>query len=64
MSFIPYYKKLSRYDETDNQPIYYLKGTHEYGDDLPTDHVEQGSYSMDLSSKNVLFFNADTQEWE
>lgn len=63
MAFVKTVERVSRNDPTDGNPVYYLEGTHETGDTLPTDHVEQGSWSLNLTSKEVVFFNAGTSAW-
>ena len=44
-------------------PIMYIEATYETGDTLPTDNIYQGSWALNLDSKDVVFFNADTNTW-
>ena len=64
MAFVPIFKQIVRNDSEDGQPVYLVKGTHNTGDTLPTDHVEQGSWSLNLDSKEVVFFDATAKEWK
>ena len=64
MTFKPMNERVVDYD-ANGVPIMLIEGTHETADvsDLPTDHVAQGSWSLNLDDKSVLFFNADTEAW-
>lgn len=62
MSFKPTFERVADYDEN-GQPIMYIEATHETGDDLPTDNVAQGSWSLNLDDKTVVFYNGDTETW-
>ena len=50
-------------DPTDGNPIMYVTGTYESGDTLPTDHIYQGSWMMNLTDKSVVFFKASNSTW-
>ena len=66
MSFIPLVQRVADIDTTDGEPILYVEGTHETEDEeggLPTDHIYQGSWSFNLDTKSVVFFNGDTSSW-
>lgn len=45
--------------DTDDQgkPVNYVEGTHKTGDTLPTDHIYQGSYSLNLDTEEVSFYD-------
>ena len=62
MAFVPTNQRIAGLD-ADNVPIMYVEGTHETGDTLPPDHIAQGSWSLNLDDKSVVFFNGDTETW-
>ena len=50
--------------DSNGKPVMYIQGTYETGDTLPTENIYQGSWLMDITTKDtVKFFNADTQTW-
>ena len=62
MSFKPMNERVVDYD-SNGVPIMLIEGSHETGDTLPTDHIAQGSWSINLDTKAPVFFNGDTQTW-
>ena len=50
-------------DKTDGKPIMEVTGTYKSGDTLPTDHIYQGSWMLNLSDKSVVFFDGATSTW-
>lgn len=56
MAFKPTNVRQMAIDPTDGKPINYVEGTHHDGDTLPTDHIYQGSYSLNLDNGKVSFF--------
>ena len=62
MSYKPMFERVADYD-SNGVPIMHVEATHETGDELPTDHIAQGSWSINLDDKSVVFFNGDTESW-
>lgn len=64
MSFVPLTQRIADVDEN-GIPVIYVEGTHETEDEgnLPTDHIYQGSWSLNLDTKEAVFFNGDTSSW-
>ena len=60
MAFKATNKKVVEKDVEGNY-ICLLEGTHNTGDELPTENVCQGSWSLNLDTKKVSFFNG--QSW-
>ncbi len=51
--------------DTNGNPVMYIEGTYETGDTLPTDHIYQGSWLLNITTKeDVKFFNGDTESWD
>ena len=60
MAFIPTNKKVMEKDAEGNY-VLYVEGTHHTGDELPTENIFQGSWSMNLDTNKVSFFHG--QSW-
>lgn len=59
MGFKPLNEKMADVD-AEGAPIMYVEGTYETGDDLPTSHIYQGSWAVNLDDKSVVFFNGES----
>lgn len=62
MSYKPMNERVVGYD-AEGVPEMLVEATHETGDTLPTEHIAQGSWSLNLDNKSVVFFNGDTKTW-
>lgn len=62
MSYKPMNERVVGYD-AEGVPEMLVEATHETGDTLPTEHIAQGSWSLNLDDKSVVFFNGDTKTW-
>lgn len=62
MSYKPMNERVADYDE-DGVPYMLVEATYETGDTLPTDHIAQGSWALNLTDKSIVFFNGDTETW-
>lgn len=60
MAFVPTFEKVVAYDDN-GIPVMYVEGTHLDGDTLPTEHISQGSNSIDLTNKTMETF--DGTQW-
>ena len=57
-------ERMADIDPTDGKAVMYIEGTYENGDTLPTDHIFQGSWLMEITSKDtVKFYDADSKSW-
>lgn len=59
MAFKPLVTRNMGVDDNE-EPVTYVEGTYETGDELPTDHIYQGSWALNLSDKSVVFFNGES----
>ena len=62
MAFKELHVRSMEVDEN-GKTLNFVVGTHETGDTLPTEGIYQGSYSINLDDKSVVFFNGDTESW-
>lgn len=60
MAFKETSKRVMEKDANGNL-IVYVEGTHETGDTLPTENIYKGSWSLNLTTTKVWFFNG--QSW-
>lgn len=62
MSYKPMNERVAGYD-AEGVPEMLVEATYETGDTLPTEHIAQGSWALNLDDKSVVFFNGDTKTW-
>lgn len=59
MAFKPLNEKMADIS-VEGEPIMYVEGTYETGDELPTQNIYQGSWALNLSDKSVVFFDGES----